>query len=874
MDRAVAVVTLAVIAGATNALTGTGGALGTAFAAANAAQAVVACAVTRGLQRRHGREAWRLRDLADLAALVAGAVAGSVAAAGIGPVALHLLRDEPLLPAAGAWVLRNAASTFVLTAVLLRVADRAGDRSRLAGPLRARPAELLAACGVVVVGYGVVFAQPVQLPVAFLVLPLSMWLALRFDTTVAALHLVPVGVLVVVATTAGLGPFAVHGPAARVLLAQAFVAVGALVTLVLALQRDERHAATEHLVASERRADRHAALMETVFATTADALSVYDERGVAVLRNPAAQEMFPDLPDGVDREGWGSYFGLSHVDGAPVDPEELPVVRALRGQVVDDVDLLVRTPGEPDGRVLNLRAHPMPGSSRAGWSGGAVLAARDVTAVRRATEQITHARDRYAALLAAATEQAIVACDTDGAITVFNAGAERMLGYRAEEVVGRPIALLHDPRELVERGTELDVPATAVVATMAARRDSTARRWTYRRRDGATLPVSLTISPTSDEYGDRDGAICVASDITSQVATEARLHDSERLFRLAFDEAPIAMMIVGLQGEDAGLVLRTNATTSVFTGLTEAELRRRDVHSLTHPDDRDACRASFRPFLDGACAETREEKRYLHADGTVRRGMMTATVVAPADGGGTTIAEPYLLCLVEDVTARRQAEEALRHQALHDALTGLPNRTLLVERLAAALADGGAADGREADGRAPAAGLLFCDLDGFKSVNDSAGHAAGDGVLREVASRFAACVGPAVTLARLGGDEFAVVLPGAVDESALRRAAERLVAALCTPVRADGAEHVLGVSVGTALGLPDESADAVIARADAAMYAAKRAGKNRVHAAGLLPRPRPGPDAERLAGVASRGAAEGRPTGSSRHLPARSSMRA
>ncbi|MCI2239451.1 GGDEF domain-containing protein [Paenibacillus sp. TRM 82003] len=172
----------------------------------------------------------------------------------------------------------------------------------------------------------------------------------------------------------------------------------------------------------------------------------------------------------------------------------------------------------------------------------------------------------------------------------------------------------------------------------------------------------------------------------------------------------------------------------------------------------------------------------------------------------------------------RRAASALEHQAHHDALTGLPNRLLLRERLEEAVATG-------------TAGVLYCDLDGFKDVNDTAGHGAGDDVLREVAVRFGACLRPGDTLARLGGDEFAVLCPVAGGRDSLRGIGERLVAALRDPVDVAAGTFAVGVSVGAAVagpgGSPAERAERLLAAADAAMYAAmyaaKRAGKHRVH---------------------------------------------
>jgi diguanylate cyclase (GGDEF)-like protein len=168
--------------------------------------------------------------------------------------------------------------------------------------------------------------------------------------------------------------------------------------------------------------------------------------------------------------------------------------------------------------------------------------------------------------------------------------------------------------------------------------------------------------------------------------------------------------------------------------------------------------------------------------------------------------------------ALREREARLLHQTLHDALTGLPNRRRLAEALDEALA-------RLPHGGPPVALLCF-DLDGFKAVNDALGHEAGDGLLATVADRLRMGVRDGDTPARLGGDEFAVLLAGA-DAATADAVAARLVAALAVPVRLGTATAAVTTSAGVALAIPGETGDDLLRRADAALYAAKRAGKNR-----------------------------------------------
>lgn len=176
--------------------------------------------------------------------------------------------------------------------------------------------------------------------------------------------------------------------------------------------------------------------------------------------------------------------------------------------------------------------------------------------------------------------------------------------------------------------------------------------------------------------------------------------------------------------------------------------------------------------------------------------------------------------LDEALTAQRALEDDLRRQAFQDSLTGLANRPLLRNRIEHALA----ACGRSGPGVA----LLFCDLDGFKSVNDSLGHHVGDEVLAVVAERLLAIVRPEDTVARLGGDEFAVLIPRLTDPAAAVMAAERIVSAVRRPIplTATSANVAVSVSVGVAISGPSKSVDNLLSEADAAMYAAKAAGKD------------------------------------------------
>ncbi len=175
---------------------------------------------------------------------------------------------------------------------------------------------------------------------------------------------------------------------------------------------------------------------------------------------------------------------------------------------------------------------------------------------------------------------------------------------------------------------------------------------------------------------------------------------------------------------------------------------------------------------------------------------------------------------VRDVTERKAAQRRIEFLARHDVLTELPNRALFEDRLDIAMAQGERSGARVA--------LLMIDLDGFKAINDTLGHSAGDAVLIEVAARLRACIRPGDTVARLGGDEFVIIIPDSKRAAAADLVAIRVLEALAAPMRLETESRSITCSIGIAVH-PDNTADhqSLLRQADAAMYMAKQAGRNR-----------------------------------------------
>ena len=298
--------------------------------------------------------------------------------------------------------------------------------------------------------------------------------------------------------------------------------------------------------------------------------------------------------------------------------------------------------------------------------------------------------------------------------------------------------------------------------------------------------------------------------LRAQGVVAQALHASEARFRAVFEGAAIGISIADLDGH----VLQVNGALLRMFGLSDQALRGRRVQEWTHPDDAPQTRRLYEELVRGEREHYHVEKAFYRPDGTALWTNLTVSLLRDADGN-----PQYQLALMEDTTERRLLNLRLRYEATHDALTGLPNRTFFFERLEKAM---GAGPGQRF-------GLCYLDLDGFKTINDSLGHAAGDRLLVEIADRLESCAtAPGEMVARLGGDEFVALTTGPETESEVDDLAARIMNALIAPVSIDGRELTVRGSIGIVEGPAGERSPAEVLRsADITMYRAKSAGGNR-----------------------------------------------
>jgi diguanylate cyclase (GGDEF)-like protein/PAS domain S-box-containing protein len=290
-------------------------------------------------------------------------------------------------------------------------------------------------------------------------------------------------------------------------------------------------------------------------------------------------------------------------------------------------------------------------------------------------------------------------------------------------------------------------------------------------------------------------------------AVPARLAAAERLTGALFEGSPFPISLLG----DDQTVLRANDAYAVLVGRTAAELTGLSLLELTHPNDTAKVTRALEQLLGGEGPAV-IEKRYLRPDGTAVWGR-TRLSALPTDDGSLVV-----LAQVEDMSTTKRHEARLRFDVLHDPLTRLPNRTLVLDRLDQALHD--ATESRQL------VAVLFCDLDRLKVVNDVHGHAVGDEYIRAVARRIQSALRDHDMVGRLGGDEFAVVAERVSTPTEALGLTGRILDAVRKPLRIGDANIAPSLSIGIAYSQgTGHTARQVLADADAALHAAKRSGR-------------------------------------------------
>ncbi len=472
----------------------------------------------------------------------------------------------------------------------------------------------------------------------------------------------------------------------------------------------------------------------------------------------------------------------------------------------------VRSSADPDQhRWLQVRADPS-------------FADGDVQAIIGIVEDVTDLRElqrkwgnRQLMLDAVLTNSSdlVVVVDLHGRLSFVSHAAQRMLGHDPQHWMGRDVFELLHPDDI---GRAAEAMANTVTTGPGVKEALELR---VRHADGTWRDVEIVANNLSEDVH-VGGLVITARDISERLRAQASAEQASDRFEQAFDRAPIGMVLVANDGR----LLRVNEAMAQMVGRSVKELTGADLFSLAHPDDREA---AVERALATLHRDVREplEVRFVCGDGRVAWARITATVIRDDDGRAQ-----HTIAHIEDVTDQRTLREQLERAAAHDALTGLLNRAGFANRFAQVAQ-------REAHG--PGA-LLIIDLDGFKAVNDAHGHAAGDQLLEQIAGRLVDSVRVTDLVGRLGGDEFAIYQPDVVDVAMVVALGERVRAALAAPYRIDAGTVSVSGSVGVAMLDGAVELTRALAAADAASYAAKRSGGDRVELTwctelSLLPRP-------------------------------------
>jgi diguanylate cyclase (GGDEF)-like protein/PAS domain S-box-containing protein len=451
------------------------------------------------------------------------------------------------------------------------------------------------------------------------------------------------------------------------------------------------------------------------------------------------------------------------------------------------------------GFILDVSVCISPIKDKNGRVIGASTIARDITQRKRSEEQL---KLQSAALEAAA--HAIVITDHEGKIVWLNQAFTTLTGYSKQEVLGT------NPR-LVSSGEQSETYFAKLWSTI-----SSGRVWqgelVNKRKDGTTYTEEMTITPVTQDVGNTGHThfVAIKQDVTKRKRLEEMLQNNENKYRALFEESADANWLM----DENGFLDCNLAALQMFGYSARTEMRHPADISPPNQPDGTTSRVAAEQKMAAAFLNGRERFEWLHQrkNGNVFPAEVCLTAL-------TLSGRPTLLATVRDITDRKAAEERVQYLAYYDALTGLPNRTLLQDRLAKVLAS--------ARRRKDKVALLFLDLDRFKDINDSLGHPVGDLFLQKVGERLRTWGREQDTVARIGGDEFLIMVTEIKDATDAAVAAERLMDAMTAEFMVQGRPFRVNCSLGISI-FPEHGADTetLIKNADAAMYSAKENGRN------------------------------------------------
>jgi diguanylate cyclase (GGDEF)-like protein/PAS domain S-box-containing protein len=440
--------------------------------------------------------------------------------------------------------------------------------------------------------------------------------------------------------------------------------------------------------------------------------------------------------------------------------------------------------------------------------------AKDITEQIEASELMRESERRYR-LLAESISDVIFTSDREINLNYVSPSVQPVLGLSPEWVIEHGFnGTVANPRQLASLFVLMDKVNHALgdPQRLAELRDQLPPQlflFDCLRADGRKIPVELRIMLMWDEHGRFEGLLGVGRDISQQRRAEKDL----RMAATVFEHSTSAILVT----DPAGYIVQVNEAFSRITGYSSAEVLDQ-LPSVLTADRQQATQLNYILGQLNQRGSWEGEVWLKRRQGDTYPSWIGITAVHDEEGDLVSY-----VCFFSDISERKASEQRIHRLAYYDALTHLPNRTLFQDRLHTAL--------QHAERHQEWVVLMFLDLDRFKPINDSLGHAAGDRMLKDVAIRLAACVDDDDTVARMGGDEFTLLLqPRTTREGALNRAinvAEQILASLARPFVLEGREFFVTASIGIALSPQDgRELSQLMKNADTAMYHAKERGKN------------------------------------------------
>jgi len=490
---------------------------------------------------------------------------------------------------------------------------------------------------------------------------------------------------------------------------------------------------------------------------------------------------------------------LNDVIGADIyEGAKAIIARALDGESAEFDRLLPGANGVS--RWMTIRV--VPDSAPSGDVPGAFVLMNDIHGLKHAQEAL-RASESELRLIMDNVPARVAYVDRDYHYRFLNRHNEEWLGLRRDELTGRPVAdvvgeqRFAQMRPLLERVLQGETVSVEQLMAQPAGEE----RW-----------ESVHYAPNRDAEGRVVGIYAVHTDVHDQKRNEEALSRANWMLSSHINNTPLAVLE---WDRDFRLVRWSPQAEQLFGWRVDEVLGMPiDGNPLLHEADRGAVAELLTRLMSGEEPRTTGQTRNNRKDGqTIWCEWYHSCLL---DDRGNIVS---ILSFVQDVSSRIQAEERLQHMATRDALTGLPNRVLLQERLAQAIAQA------KRNGRR--VGVLFIDLDRFKNVNDTLGHRIGDELLKSVSGALAGALRDTDLLARLGGDEFMVVVEDFEEPAVLGRIAQKLLDAVAQPFKIEEHDIYMTSSIGISV-YPDDSDDPeeLLKHADVAMYHSKELGRN------------------------------------------------